>query len=129
MSGLKSDNNLVPSSNYIGNGTVEQSPKNSLKLLANKVLAKKRGGANCGTETGTAEQELKAITPTYNLRNLEGFIEAYNERAAIYENEANYPREESERLAYRDTALEYIEQNHPELILEIKSQINQPTIH
>lgn len=133
---MQSNNTFVSCFTPLGSETVKQvffhrnisqnkNETESLKALADKVL--------CRNKVGN-KNETAALTPVSSNKKSEtdnrdtalddeDFIFQCEERAAIYEYEAGLSRGEAERLAYRDTALEHIQDHHPDLLLVINHTI------
>ena len=82
-----------------------------------------------GCTSVTAVTAKNTAATNHNQLPANDWLDLYEERAAIYEYDAGLTRIEAERLAYRDTALEYFETHHSALLRKLHITINQPTIH
>ena len=49
--------------------------------------------------------------------------EFFNERAAIYQFEADFSQKESELMAYKDSLKEFVEDSHKEILADFEAQI------
>ena len=105
----------VPLSHVIGNGTVGQPPRPSLKALAARVFegAREPVPLSHALETGTVGQAVASSAPKCSTWGAEDWQAHFDERAGIAEHDGGLSRADAERQAYECCVMEWLWRNPP----------------
>ena len=105
----------VPLSHVIGNGTVGQPPRPSLKALAARVFegAREPVPLSHALETGTVGQAVAGSAPRRSTWDAEDWQAHFDERAGIAEHDGGLERADAEQRAFECCISEWLWQHPP----------------